>query len=68
MKVKTCRPHLKVCLWHVQDKKGKGKAIEEQDVARDSKVGLDVLLELLGKTLCKRSAAHLEAALSTIEV
>lgn len=52
----------------MQDKKGKGKAIEEQDVARDSKVGLDVLLELLGKTLCKRSAAHLEAALSTIEV
>lgn len=56
------------CGWLWQDKKGKGKAVEEGDVAKDSKVGLDVLLELLSKTLCKRSTAHLEAALNTIEV
>ncbi|BDA45426.1 probable E3 ubiquitin-protein ligase HUWE1 [Coccomyxa sp. Obi] len=52
----------------MQDKKGKGKAPAEGGVDADSKPGLDVLLELLGKTLCKRSSAHLEAALSCLEV
>ncbi len=51
-----------------QDKKGKGKAPAEACVDADSKPGLDVLLELLGKSLCKRSSAHLEAALNCLEV
>lgn len=34
----------------------------------DGILALDVPLELLGKPICKRSSAHLEAALHLIEV
>ena len=51
----------------LQDPKGKGKwrAIDDE---LDGILALDVPLELLGKPICKRSSAHLEAALHLIEV
>ena len=46
---------------HLQDKKGKGRA-EEAPRAPDAQGerALELLLELLGGTLCRRSSSHLE--------
>ena len=46
---------------HLQDKKGKGRA-EEAPGAPDAQGerALELLLELLGGTLCRRSSSHLE--------
>ena len=52
--------------WVSQDPKGKGKW--RGDAEADGILALDVPLELLGKPICKRSSAHLEAALHVIEV
>lgn len=41
------------------DKKGKGKAVEMPPEEPDEKA-LEVLLETLGKPLCRRSGHHLE--------
>ena len=51
----------------LQDPKGKGRwrAIDDEV---DGILALDVPLELLGKPICQRSSAHLEAALHLIEV
>ena len=51
----------------LQDPKGKGKWRATDDEV-DGILALDVPLELLGKPICKRSSAHLEAALHLIEV
>jgi hypothetical protein len=51
----------------LQDPKGKGKWRAVDDEV-DGILALDVPLELLGKPICKRSSAHLEAALHLIEV
>lgn len=47
----------------LQDKKGKGRA-EEAPGAPDAQGerALELLLELLGGTLCRRSSSHLEQA------
>ena len=50
----------------MQDIKGKGKWRDGPDSS--GTLALDVPLELLGKPICKRSSAHLEAALHVIEV
>ena len=50
-------------LRHLQDKKGKGRA-EDAHGAPDAQGerALELLLELLGGTLCRRSSSHLEQA------
>ena len=53
-------------VWELQDPKGKGKC--RDDVRAPGTLALDVPLELLGKPICKRSSAHLEASLHVIEV
>ena len=50
-----------------QDPKGKGRWRSNEDEV-DGILALDVPLELLGKPICRRSSAHLEAALHFIEV
>ena len=50
----------------LQDIKGKGKRRDGPESS--GTLALDVPLELLGKPICKRSSAHLEAALHVIEV
>ena len=51
----------------VQDFKGKARWRRDEDDVDDI-LALDVPLELLGKPICRRSSAHLEAALHFIEV
>ena len=51
----------------VQDFKGKARWRRDEDDV-DGILALDVPLELLGKPICRRSSAHLEAALHFIEV
>lgn len=51
----------------MQDSKGKAKLIGAEEL-EDGILALDVPLELLGKPICKRSSAHLEATLHLIEV
>lgn len=53
------------------DRKGKGKAravepVETQSVGKEH--GLEVVLQLLGAGLCRRSSAHLEQALHLLDV
>lgn len=47
----------------LQDKKGKGR-VEEAPAAPEAQGerALELLLELLGGTLCRRSSSHLEQA------
>lgn len=54
----------------MQDKKGKGKAIEKEDEAdpKDGMLGIEVLLQLLGRSICQRSGSFLESTLNLIEV
>ncbi len=52
--------------WGLQDVKGKGKLRDGPE--SKGTLALDVPLELLCKPICKRSSAHLEAALHVIEV
>ena len=59
------RCHLACCMV-LQDAKGKGKW--QSDAGTEGMLALDVPLELLGKPICKRSSAHLEATLHVIEV
>ena len=51
----------------MQDFKGKARWRRDEDGV-DGILALDVPLELLGKPICRRSSAHLEAALHFIEV
>ena len=51
----------------MQDFKGKARWRRDADDV-DGILALDVPLELLGKPICRRSSAHLEAALHFIEV
>ena len=51
----------------MQDFKGKARWRRDEDDV-DGILALDVPLELLGKPICRRSSAHLEAALHFIEV
>ncbi|KAK9830284.1 hypothetical protein WJX72_010812 [[Myrmecia] bisecta] len=54
----------------IQDPKGKGKAVAEQprEAAASEERAIEVVLELLGRTLCRRSNSHLETALHLLEV
>lgn len=58
----------KTGLWELQDPKGKGKYRDMTNAEAPGILALDVPLELLGKPICKRSSAHMEAALHVIEV
>lgn len=49
-----------------QDRKGKGRAQETSHVSLQH--GLEVVLELLGSRVCRRSNMHLEQALHLVDV
>ncbi len=51
----------------MQDKKGKRRAIEATELGPDERA-MEVLLELLGKSLCRRSSTHLEQVLQLLVV
>ena len=51
-----------------QDRKGKGKAREAGNAREQQQRGLEVVLDLLGKGMCRRSNAHLEQALHLLDV
>lgn len=51
----------------MQDKKGKRRAIEAVDFGPDQGA-VEVLLELLGKSLCRRSASHQEQVLQLLVI
>lgn len=50
------------------DRKGKGKAREPEKASVGKEHGLEVVLQLLGTGLCRRSNAHLEQALHLLDV
>lgn len=56
------------CELYLQDKKGKGKAMDWAAEVDLEERALEVLLGMTAKTLCRRSSAHLEQALLLVEV